>query len=74
MHGNAGGHHITFLPLNSVPELGKKAKFRNMFDIAYFSNRYSCTCMPSSLLDPHSDGSILYTCIDIASNSRICIL
>ena len=35
-----GGCHIIFLPLNSVPELSKKAKFKNLFDIAYFSNRY----------------------------------
>lgn len=53
-----GGHHITFLSLNSVPELGKKAKFRSMFDIAYFSNSMvhhlssgiEATFTPTSLL------------------------
>ena len=48
LYGHTGGHHITFLSLNSVPELGKKAKFRNMFDIAYFSNRYIHSYMYAS--------------------------
>ncbi|KAF6026422.1 DNAAF3 [Bugula neritina] len=29
---------ITFLPLNSLPELSKKEKYQNMFDQVYFSN------------------------------------
>ena len=46
-----GDSSITFLPLSSVQELGKKAKFKNLFDVAYFSNRcvvlakcILCTC------------------------------
>lgn len=30
---------ITFLPLNSVQDLSKKERFKELFDIAYFSNR-----------------------------------
>ena len=40
LSSSTGGCHIIFLPLNSVPELSKKAKFKNLFDVAYFSNRY----------------------------------
>lgn len=29
---------VTLLPLSSASELGKKAKFENLFDVAYFSN------------------------------------
>ena len=35
-----GSHKITFLPLGSLSEMGKKAKFKNLFSIMYFSNRY----------------------------------
>ena len=37
---STGSHQITFLPLASVSEMGKKAKFKNLFNIMYFSNRY----------------------------------
>ena len=31
---------ITLLPLNFVRDFSKKSKFKELFDIAYFSNRY----------------------------------
>lgn len=36
----SGNHRIVFLPLNCVPELRKKAKFKELFSTTYFSNRY----------------------------------
>jgi len=49
----AGSHRITFLPLGSTAEIGKKAKFKKFFNIVYFSNRYVCmhaqlTCYATS--------------------------
>ena len=36
---STGSCSITFLPLNSPSEIGKKEKFRQLFDLVYFSNR-----------------------------------
>ena len=35
-----GTCRITFLPLNSANEIGKKGKFQKLFHCAFFSNRY----------------------------------
>ena len=37
----SGSYKITFLPLQSIKEMAKKARFNKLFDIAYFSNRYN---------------------------------
>jgi len=29
---------ITFLPLNSLPDIARKGKYKGLFDLAYFSN------------------------------------
>lgn len=30
---------INILPLNCVPDLSRKAKYKQLFDVIYFSNR-----------------------------------
>ena len=54
---STGSCQITFLPLSSASEIGKKAKFGNFFDIVYFSNRYYDMTCHNQLLCTANDSS-----------------
>ena len=45
----AGSCRVTFLPLNAMEELGKKPKFRQLFNTVYFSNGCVCTHVHDAL-------------------------